>query len=184
MTMDPVTQISARVPGPSRVLVAVHGYEPDGWGHEAGHAVPSGAGVVRLLVVLDVVTPRFTSLLPAARRRYAAALAQRDRDEEERSRPVVDEMLSTLPRLPEVIRLASERSDAARTIAKHAADWLADVVIVGRDRRPRAVRMLFGAVHERVVELAPCAVLVPPDGARGSDRVGVAWRAAVQGGRG
>ena len=184
MTVAPDPEVSPHAPDPNRILIAVHGYEPDGWARDACRAVPPGTGVVRLLVVLDVIGPPFTSLLPGARRRYGAALAQWEREEEERSRPVVDEMVAALPRLPEVIRLASQRSDPARTIAKHAAAWLADVVIVGRDHRSRPMRTLLGTVHERVVRLAPCAVLVTPTAGRAGDRVGVDWRAAVQGGRG
>ena len=184
MTAVPIPDVPPHVPNPSRVLVAVHGYEPDGWARDACRVVPPGAGLVRLLVVLDVIAPAFTSLLPTARRRYGAALVQGERDEEARSRPVVDEMLAALPRLPEVVRLVATRSDPARAIARHAADWLADVVIVGRDRRPRAMQALLGAVHERVVRFAPCAVLVPPTASGPGEGMGLHWRAAVQGGRG
>jgi nucleotide-binding universal stress UspA family protein len=184
MTAVPMPEVPPSVPDPSRVLIAVHGYEADGWARDACRAVPPGAGVVRVLVVLDVIAPSFTSLLPAARRRYGAARVQWDREEEERSRPVVDEMLAALLRLPEVVRLVAARSDPARTLAEHAAEWLADVIIVGRDRRPRAIRALLGAVHERVVRFAPCAVLVPPTARGAGEGVGVHWRAAVQGGRG
>ena len=184
MTAVPNHEVPPPVSNPSRILIAVHGYEPDGWARDACRAVPAGAGVVRLLVVLDVIAPSFTSLLPVARRRYGAARVQWEREDEERSRPVVDEMLAALPRLPEVVRLVAARSDPARTIARHAAEWLADVVIVGRDHRPRTTRALLGAVHERVLRFAPCAVLVPPPTSGAGEGVSVQWRAAVQGGRG
>jgi nucleotide-binding universal stress UspA family protein len=54
------------------------------------------------------------------------------------------------------------RSDPARSIVGHAELWNADVVIVGRDARSRIQRAGLDAVHERVVRLAPCAVLVIP----------------------
>jgi nucleotide-binding universal stress UspA family protein len=124
--------------------------------------VPSGTGLTRLLVVLDVAAPPFTSLLPAARRRYRAALSERRRHEEEQSRVVLEELLTALPGPPEVIRLEARRADPARTIGEHAREWDADVVVVGRDTRPRLWLALFGAVHERVVQFTPCAVLVTP----------------------
>jgi nucleotide-binding universal stress UspA family protein len=137
-----------------------------------------------LLVVLDIAAPPFTSLLPAARRRYRAALAERRRHEEEWSHRVLEELRAALPGPPEVIRLAARRADPARTIGEHAGEWGADVVMVGRDTRSRLWRALFGAVHERVVQFTPCAVLVTP-AARGDagDRI-QPWPAAVQGGRG
>jgi nucleotide-binding universal stress UspA family protein len=146
--------------------------------------VPSGTGLIRLLVVLDVVAPPFTSLLPAAERRYRAALAERRRHEEEQGRPVLDELLTGLPGPPEVIRLAARRADPARTIGEHAREWNADVVVVGRDTRPWLWQALLGAVHERVVQFTPCAVFVTP--AARAD-VGGGFRllpAAGQGGRG
>jgi nucleotide-binding universal stress UspA family protein len=137
-----------------------------------------------LLVVLDVAAPPFTSLLPAARRRYRAALAERQRYEDERSRLLLEELRATLPGPPEVVRRAARRADPARTIGEHAREWCADVVVVGRDTRSRLWHALFGAVHERVVQFTPCAVLVTPaarEDAGGSIR---AVPAAVPGGRG
>jgi nucleotide-binding universal stress UspA family protein len=146
--------------------------------------VPSGTGLIRLLVVMDIAAPPFTSLLPAARRRYRAALAARQRQEAERSRLVLEELRAALPGSPEVIRLAARRADPARTIGEHAREWGADVVMVGRDTRPRRWHALFGAVHERVVQFTPCAVFVTP-AARGDVGDGLRpWSAAVQGERG
>jgi nucleotide-binding universal stress UspA family protein len=171
-------------PNPGRLLISIHGHEPPGWARDVCRAVPSGTGLIRLLVVLDVAAPPFTSLLPAARRRYRAALAARERHEEERSRPLLEELRAALPGPLEVIRLAARRADPARAIGEHAREWGADVVMVGRDTRSRLWHALFGAVHERVVQFTPCAVFVTP-AARGDAGDGIRpWPVAVPGGRG
>jgi nucleotide-binding universal stress UspA family protein len=113
MTAARDPEVSPHALDPSRILIAVHGYEPDGWARDPCRAVPP-----------------------------------------------------------------------ARTIAKHAAEWLADVVIVGRDSRSRPMRTRLGTVNERVVRLEPCAGLVTPTAGPAGDRVGVDGRAAVQRARG
>jgi nucleotide-binding universal stress UspA family protein len=142
-----------------RVLIAVHGHERAGWVTELPGKVPR-TGVFRLLVVNDVVPPPFTSLLPAARRLYGAALAAWRAEEEEKSRAVL-EALADPGRPVDVVRIPG-CSDPGRTIAVHARQWPADVVVVGWDSRGRLERALLGTVHERVVRSAPCAVLVVP----------------------
>ena len=51
-------------------------------------------------------------------------------------------------------------AEAARAIAEPAAAWPADLVVVGRDVRPRAFRLRLGAAHERVRRRASCTVVV------------------------
>ena len=61
-----------------RLAVAVHGYEPEGWAHEVPRTITAhGPVLVRVLLVENPSPVAFTSLLPVARRRYAAALADR-----------------------------------------------------------------------------------------------------------
>ena len=55
-----------------------------------------------------------------------------------------------------------KRADAGRSIVAHATLGRADVGIVGRDGRSRLQRAALAPVHERVVRLAGCAVLVIP----------------------
>lgn len=184
MSSLPVANPRSISPAPGRLLISIHGHEPRGWARDVCRAVPAGTGLIQLLVVLDVAAPAFTSLLPAARRRYRAALAERRRHEEERSRPLLEELLAALPGPPEVVRLAARRADPARTIGEHAREWGADVVMVGRDTPSRLRHALFGAVHERVVQFTPCAVFVTP-AAREDAGDGIRpLPAAVQGERG
>jgi nucleotide-binding universal stress UspA family protein len=146
-----------------RVLVAVHGQEPAAWVAEAVRAVPRPAEL-RIVTVLDTSLPAFTSLLPAARRRHAAAVAAWRRTERARVSESLDALLGALPAhqagAPDVRHLEVPDADPARAIAEHAAAWAADLLVVGRDAPPRAWRLALGAVHERVLRSAGCAVLV------------------------
>ena len=48
-----------------RILVAVHGHEPPNWARELPGVLPLSPGaVVRVLAVVDVPAPAFTSLTP------------------------------------------------------------------------------------------------------------------------
>jgi hypothetical protein len=52
-----------------RVLLAVHGYEPPGWAPEACRVVAKfGHPALRVLAILDVPCPSFTSLTPIVQR--------------------------------------------------------------------------------------------------------------------
>ncbi len=146
-----------------KMAVAVHGYEPEGWARAVPRTIAAhGPVLLRVLVVENLPPVAFTSLLPAARRRYGAALAAIRRLQHDALLVTVTEMLTSLPSQPEVLNVRARCSDAGRTIVEHAAQWPADVIIVGRDTRSRLHRAALGAVHERVVRLASCAVLVTP----------------------
>lgn len=49
-----------------------------------------------------------------------------------------------------------------REIVKHAAETHADLIVMGRHGRTGLPHAFLGSVAERVVRLAPCAVLVAP----------------------
>jgi len=148
---------------PVNILVAVHGFEPSGWTNEVPRIIAAhGHTRLRVLMVLDTPPVSFTSLVPAARRRFEAALAETRQRETARVSATVGELITALPIPPEVQRVRAWRSDAGRSIVAHATLWSADVVIVGRDSRSRLQRAALDPVHERVVRLAGCAVLVIP----------------------
>ena len=124
-----------------QILVAVHGHEPAGWVHEVPRLIAAhGLARLRVLMVLDAPSVAFTSLLPAARRRFDAALAETRRLEEQRVSATVGELIDALPFPPEVRRVRIWQSDPGRAIVARAALWPADVVIVGRDGRSRLQR--------------------------------------------
>jgi nucleotide-binding universal stress UspA family protein len=52
--------------------------------------------------------------------------------------------------------------DATETILETAARTGADLIVVGRRGRGRLGGLLLGSVSQKIVTLAPCAVLVVP----------------------
>jgi nucleotide-binding universal stress UspA family protein len=161
-----------------RVLLAVHGYEPPGWAPEACRVVAKfGHATLRVLAILDVPCPSFTSLTPIAAEAYREARAAWTGDEQVRLQGVLDQMVPFLPRGGEVVRVPSLHGDLARTIAEHVTEWPADVAVVGAPL-PGVRRWLWpGPVHERVLRRLPCSVMViPPPAVASGPR---AHRAAV-----
>lgn len=153
-----------------KILIAIHGHEPEGWTDEVRVALtPNPDAHIRVLVV-DAPRPAgFTSLLPAARRRYAGAVHVARAIAANARRRQLDALLARLPARPEVIETPCE-GDEGRTIAAHAAAWPSHIVVVGRDARTPLPRWLVAAIHERVVREAPCAVIVAAPAPRRSAR--------------
>jgi nucleotide-binding universal stress UspA family protein len=167
-----------------RVLVAVHGYEPDGWAADTGRAVSRwGEPVVRVLDVLDVRCPPLTSPGPYARTLYRAAMAAATREAEGRTRAAVDALAAMLPRITEVVRVPHGRGPLGWTIAEHANDWGADVVVVGAPAGRSGSWRWPGPVPRQVIERARCAVLVTVPPAPPSKRLFVVPRVAAAGRR-
>jgi nucleotide-binding universal stress UspA family protein len=152
-----------------KILVALHGYESRGWVDQAVRALPPAAAhIVRILVVLDVPSPPFTSLLPVARRRYsggAGGMAAPGRDADSASCRLAG---AALQPPPEVEHIVVTDGDPGRAIVAHARAWAADLVVVGRDTRRRRDRTLGSAAHQRVVDEAPCAGFLTSGEAPGS----------------
>jgi nucleotide-binding universal stress UspA family protein len=147
---------------PLRMLVAVHGYEPEGWAQETSRVVATWVGSsICVLAVLTVPCPPFTSLTPVARRAYKEARAGWAELEALRLEDALNALLPGLPGHPEVIRAPATQGDLARTIAEHARSWPADVVVVGRPTPGLRSWFRTGPVHERVLRRAGCTVLVP-----------------------
>jgi nucleotide-binding universal stress UspA family protein len=62
---------------------------------------------------------------------------------------------------------------AADAIVAEAADWGADLIVLGTPRRGELMTRLFGSVTLRVLQRAPCPVLVAsPSGGDGPHHVG------------
>ena len=144
----------------TRVLLAIHGGEPAGWGSEARRAVASWASpCVRVLAVVAVPCPPFTSLIPPAARRYRAARAAWADAERRRVQRVIDDLAPALPGDHEVVWVPVSYGDLARTIAEHARLWAADVLLIAA---APAAETWLGTVTDRVVRRARCPVMVMP----------------------
>jgi nucleotide-binding universal stress UspA family protein len=144
----------------TRVLLAVHGGEPAGWGPEARRTVALWARPsVRVLGLVAVPCPPFTSLIPAAARRYRAARAAWADAERKRVQRVIDEIAPALPAEADVVWARVSYRDPGRVIAEHACMWAADVLLIAA---APAAGLWLGAVHDRVLRRARCPVLVTP----------------------
>jgi nucleotide-binding universal stress UspA family protein len=149
----------------TRVLLAVHGGEPAGWGSEARRTVTMWARPsVRILGILAVPCPPFTSLIPAAARRYRAARAAWEDAERARVQRVIDEITPGLPSAPDVVWTPVSYGDPGRAIAEHARAWAADVLLISA---APAAGMWLGALHARIIRRVHCPVLVTPRPAPG-----------------
>jgi nucleotide-binding universal stress UspA family protein len=173
----------SRVPGTARrVVVAVHGREPAGWELEVCRTLtPPPQMAVRLLAVADVPSPPAATLLPSARRTRARAHAEWQRLEEAHVAQRLEALLAGLSPVPEVVWIRVADADPGRAIVEQAAAWGADLIVVGVDGASWLERRLLGAIHERVVARAGCALLVVPSAARSTLR---RWGGASASGRG
>jgi nucleotide-binding universal stress UspA family protein len=147
---------------PLRILVAIHGHERDGFADEVRAALsPNPTAVVRVLVVGEPRAAAFTSLLPAARRRYLGAVRLWREIAAAARRRTVDALVPRLPVGADVVHAACRR-DAGHTIVEHTIAWPAHMVIVGRETRAGISRFILSPVHVHVVREAPCTVVVVP----------------------
>ncbi|HEY7138997.1 MAG TPA: universal stress protein [Methylomirabilota bacterium] len=171
----------AFVPSSARcVLIALHGREPTGWAPAVCRALTlSPAATVRVLAVTDVPAPPSVALLRSARRARARARAEWRRIQVANIAQRLEALLARLSVVPEVAWVDVTDADPGRTIAERAAAWGADLVVVGVDRTSWLERRFLGAIHERVVAQAGCAVLVVPPPERALGRL-----ASASGGRG
>jgi nucleotide-binding universal stress UspA family protein len=159
-----MTAVSPEVHEPScavaRVLLAVHGGEPSDWGPAARRLIAMWARPsLRVLAIVAVPSPPFTSLIPAAARLYRAAREAWEDGERKRVQRVIDELAPALPGDAEIVWERVSYGDPGRAIAEHARVWGADLVLIAAS--PSSGPWL-GAVHDRVLRRARCAVLVTP----------------------
>jgi nucleotide-binding universal stress UspA family protein len=157
-------------PGASRrVLVTVHGREPAGWEAEVCRALAlSPEAAVRVLAIIDVPSPPSAALLPSIGRARSGARREWRRLQEATVGQRVEALLAGLPVAPDVAWVDVADADPARAIVERAAVWGADLIVVGVDGSGWLERRLLGAIHERVVDQAACAVLVMPRPERGA----------------
>lgn len=163
MTMHDSIESQHQNTAPLRVLLAVHGHEPTEWAPAVCRVVSGWTNAsVRVLGVVDIPSPPFTSLLPPARRFYDAARSAWGRDGEPRVRAAVDRLATTLGRTVEMECRDSSPRGLADTIADDARGWAADVIVVAASPPMSRSWLCHGPVHERLLCLGICAVLAVP----------------------
>src|SRR5262245_22452380 len=148
---------------PLRVLLAVHGHEPTEWATRACRVVsPWNGATVRVLGVVDVPRQPFTSLIPSARRLYAAAYHAWEAEEEARVQGAIDRITRTLSRDVEMVCRQSLPRGIAQTIADDARAWAADVVVVAAPTPLTRSWLRPGPVHGQLLRHNLGAVLAIP----------------------
>lgn len=144
-----------------KILIATERNEQPGWVTELPRILPLSPGVtVRVLALIEVPTPAFTSLTPWARRAYGAALAGWRREEEAAVERSVEAVRHALNQPIEVVRALVKDGRPARKIVEEAEAWQADLVVLGASGATKVRQLLLGSVDLKVARHAPCAVLV------------------------
>ena len=146
-----------------RVLLAVHGHEPTEWATRACRVVLEWKDArVRVFGVVDVPSPPLTSLIPPARRLYAAARnAWRD-EEELRVQEAIDRVMRTLSRNVDVVCRQASPGGYASTIADEALGWAADVIVVAAPTPLSGSWWRPSPAHELLLRHGTGAVLAIP----------------------
>ncbi|HEU5194029.1 MAG TPA: universal stress protein [Methylomirabilota bacterium] len=148
---------------PIRLLLALHGHEPDTWPAELARVLATWPHPsVRVVAIGDGTSPAFTSLTPRARRMYAAARAAWREDAARRLGAAVQQLLPLLPPVTAVVRALAPAGEVARVIAAHAAEWPADIVVIGAPAPGLSSWLWPGPVHRDILGLTGCPVLVTP----------------------
>ena len=161
---------------PIRLLLALHGHEPDTWPAELARVLATWPHPsLRVVAVGDGTSPAFTSLTPPARRMYAPARAAWREDAELRVDAALQRLVPLLPPVTAVVRALAPAGEVARVIATHAAEWSADIVVIGAPAPGLSGWLWPGPVHRDILGLTSCPVLVTPV-ARRTPR----WRARAR----
>src|SRR4029453_11973495 len=106
---------------PSRVLIAVHGFEPASWATDAARTISMGRSPeLRLLIVPCVPSPPFPSLTPIARGAYADARTAWRQEEERRLERIVEAWKRQLSADVDVVRAPSIQGELGAESAAHA----------------------------------------------------------------
>jgi len=146
-----------------RVLLAVHGHEPTEWGTRACRVISEWKEArIRVLGVVDVPSPPLTSVMPRARRLYAAARNAWRNDEARRVQGAIDRVTRMLPRDVEVVCRQSSPRGFAHTIVDDASGWAADVIVVAAPTPMSGSWWRPGPAHDRLLRHGTGAVLAIP----------------------
>jgi nucleotide-binding universal stress UspA family protein len=90
---------------------------------------------------------------------YVAARAAWRDVEEKRLQRLIDELAPALPGTADVVWAPASCADPGRTIAQHARQWPADVLLMAATPPPG---LWLGTLHRRVIRQAGCPVLLTP----------------------
>ncbi len=131
-----------------RIVVGYDGSEAAWRGLERAAQLGSGEGEVLVVTAAPLLYPT----------QRAGEIV--DPSEAEEARRLLDEARAELERQGIAARTEEAAGDAADAIIEAARESRADLVVVGTRGRSAAVGLLLGSVSMKVVQDAPCDVLV------------------------
>jgi len=124
---------------------------------------------VTLLTVLDIPHPPFTSLTPAARRAYGAAMATLRRDALDKAQEVIADVRRALEPHVQSVAARIHEGSPGPLIVETAMACRGDLVVVGCRGLGAIKRFFLGSASTYVARSGHCSVLLakrPPSGER------------------
>jgi nucleotide-binding universal stress UspA family protein len=148
---------------PIRLLLALHGREPETWTTDVTRVLATWPHPsVRVVAVGDGTSPVLTSVTPIARTLYDAARAAWRAEAERRLDAALQRVMPLLPPATAIVRALAPAGEVARVIATHAAEWPADIAVIGAPAYGGRSWLWPGPVHRDILGLTTCPVLVTP----------------------
>lgn len=135
-----------------RVLIAIDDskFSQEALTRFAGQIRPEGSEIR----ILHVVQPIATAPIPQMDAHYTPEI----KEQMEKGRELVQRAASTLRGNGFKVETAVEKGDIRMRIVDTAAEWPADLIVVGSHGRTGLQRLLLGSVAEFVARHAPCSV--------------------------
>lgn len=119
--------------------------------------VPAGTGIMPIGIG---VTPAGTNILPPG----TGVVPGLDDDHEQRLEPeecrILDQAKPWVGTHNIEREVVFKRGDPAKEICRYAEEELADLIIVGKHDKGLLEKLFLGSVSQKVIENAPCHVLV------------------------
>lgn len=110
--------------------------------------------------VLHVREPIAISVPPQMSPGYAPEMRELIGDQMRRGEELVARAIQTLRTAGMKVSPAIEVGDPKTRIIDHAAEWHADMIVLGSHGRNAVMRFLLGSVSEAVARHAPCSVVI------------------------
>jgi nucleotide-binding universal stress UspA family protein len=107
-------------------------------------------------LVLHVIQPISVSSPPQMASGYAPELEE----QKKQARDLVERLARTLRRGEFKVETGIATGDVGEKIIERAAEWHADLIVLGSHGRRGASRLLLGSVTEFVARHAPCSVKI------------------------